>query len=68
MTKKECFGNPLSKEECYNCDEAVDCLMSLYDKPIPSLILYKSDCRDLARAQEEAHRKIDEVLTKAKRK
>jgi len=42
--RKECFGEKtLMKEECLDCEDAVDCIMTLYDKPLPSLILYSSD-------------------------
>lgn len=50
---KECFGNPLSKEECNKCPDVIKCIMALYDRPLPSLILYSSDLT----AKEEAEKK-----------
>jgi len=42
--RKECFGEKtLMKEECLDCEDAIDCIMTLYDKPLPTLVLYSSD-------------------------
>lgn len=41
---KDCFGKePLLKNECFDCEKIIDCLMKLYDKPLPTLVLYSSD-------------------------
>lgn len=37
---RKCFGNPFTKEECNSCKDAIECIISLYDKPRPTLVLY----------------------------
>lgn len=32
-----------TSDECWECDKLVDCLMRLYDEPLPTLVLYSAD-------------------------
>jgi len=33
----------LNVDACIKCDKVIDCLMRLYDEPLPTLVLYSSD-------------------------
>jgi len=49
---KDCFGkNLLMKAECFECVDVIECLMKLYDKPLPSLVLYSSDLIEVGENQ-----------------
>jgi len=43
--KPSCFGNypNCSEEKAKDCTCLINCLMSLYDRPPPKIILYSSD-------------------------
>lgn len=42
--RKECFGKEtLMKGECTTCKDAIECIMSLYDQPQPSIVIYSAD-------------------------
>lgn len=36
----------VTSSECWNCDRIIDCLMRLYEEPLPTLVLYSHNLRE----------------------
>lgn len=66
--KQKCFGNPLTKQECNNCPDAIECIMTLYDRPLPSLILYGPNCFDREPFYKEAEKCVSKKILGEKMK
>jgi len=42
----------LESDVCVKCDKLVDCLMKLYNEPLPTLVLYSSDLLERKEAKQ----------------